>query len=333
MKLWATKYLLEHSEPAYIFEWLSKNQVENPYWSDREELELSLLDRNDPVINLGLALYGFENAVREQLYKEGDETIRLAVLSSPIIKSDFFNKKWITDLIPELLAEWNVENLWALFSNKHLHDDILVQLFERAAPFDSLDEEKWIILCNSAAQNDRLSTPYDDTYIDGFAYGSYHHVFTAAWRLFDKFPKSPQAAGVLSNIAENLIPDKPSGMDVMRVIKKWNTGPDHKDADSFAWVRTYLCNLLSGSKFEALKDSNDFALRKAYYRYLYNPKPEQIKEGFEKDGTDYIDAALNNKYIFMKEDSRQALRRACSDSIEKDDALINYYSKRPVTTV
>ncbi len=316
MKQWAAKYLLEHSDPTSVFEWLKNNQLKRQQEEDREELENALLDRNNPVINLGLALYGSDLRVGKKLYEEGNEVIKRAVLSGSTISPGLPGRSWIIELLPEILTEWNEDNLKELFSNSFLPDDSLVQLFEREVPYDSLDDEKWMLLCGFASLNDRLSSPYDSIWMDGWAEYQYSLVFTSAWWLYDKFPQTRLAANILFSLGAKLVAEEPHDMDVQAVIEKWRTEPDHENADEFARARSYLANLIPSwsHEFKALKDSDDLALRQAYYRNLRYPKPDDIKDGFDKDGEEFVMEALLNKHMFVDESTRNALKKACWDA-------------------
>jgi len=325
MKQWAAKYLLEHSEPALVFEWLKNNQIKERdiLGESRDELEEALLGRKDPVINLGLALYGSDTKVGEKLYREGNESIKRAVLSGSTVSPGLLARSWIVKLLPAILTEWNDDNLAELFSNNLIPDDVLVELFERKEPYDSLADEKWVLLCGYASSNDRLSTPYDSNWMDGWDEYKYELVFTSAWWLFDKFPRTPLAANILIGFGDKLVARAPHDMEVMAVIEKWNTELDHDNADLFAMTRSYLANLIPSfdDKFKTLKESDDLALRQAYYRNLQYPKPDDIKQGFEKDGEKYIDSALYNESIFANEDAREALSKACWDAPDENSYM------------
>lgn len=332
MEIWSTQYLLEHSDNNVVFEWLKKNVRSDPSFLDdsREELEKSLLDRNDAVINLGLALYGSAGETGKALFMKGDDSIKRAALSGTTIFYPILWKSWVVEFLPQMLLDWNADNLQALFSNSLIPDDLLVDLFERKEPFDSLDDKKWMLLCAYTISNDRLSTPHDDSCMDGGAAYDYGKVFTSAWWLFDKFPCTALAARVLMKLGEKLIPDCPHDMKVMEVIKKWEVDPDHEDAEPFDSVRSLLGSLLRGEDFDALKESDDPAMRRSYYRYLRHPQPDDIRQGFENEGDNYIFYASTNKYIFSNEDNRKALHEVCWEAGKKtsDLSMASYFNSR-----
>lgn len=333
MEQWAAQYLLEHSDPISVFQWLKANPVKlkESLNEDREEFETALFVRNEPLIHLGLALYGSDETIGVQLYENGDETIKKAVAGGASVGGGFLSDGWVPDLLPEMLKEWNKNVLKILFSNEYLPDNILVNLFERTAPFDSLDEDKWLQLCAYTSWNDRLSTSYESVWMDGWDEYKYNLVFTSAWRLFDKLPQTPYAAKVLIKLGEKLVIHKPSDMNVMAVIEKWGIKNDTA-AGNFEMARSYLANLIPSysAEFKELKNSDDIALRKAYYRNLQHLKPKDVEDGFERDGKEFIDAALNNQHMFSNQEVRGMLKDVCWKAPDErnDMDFPNYFNFR-----
>ncbi|MGB2247413.1 MAG: hypothetical protein ACPH3N_07070 [Alcanivorax sediminis] len=109
MELWAIEYQLVNAAPEYVFEWLKNNVVETHILGDekRDQLENSLLSRNEKLINLGLALYGEVPSVGYSLFKSDDPTIKRAALSGRSVRPIFLDESWVLndDVIPALLEE------------------------------------------------------------------------------------------------------------------------------------------------------------------------------------------------------------------------------------
>ena len=128
MEQWAALYFLAHSDPVNVFNWLKENQriSSQRLEEERDEIEQSLLVRNEPIINLGLALYGSDSRVGSQLYEKGNETIKKALASSSSVAGNFLSDGWVVGLLPYIMEEWNVGVLKELFSNQYLPHEILV---------------------------------------------------------------------------------------------------------------------------------------------------------------------------------------------------------------
>ncbi len=324
MEQWVTRYLLENSEPNYVFEWLKNNQPESGSYmfDDKERLsiETTLFDRNNPIINLGLALFGLYSEVSLKLYSKDDNTLKRAVLSGRSVGGFGYGKWWLKGILTELIKEPDTDLVKSLLANKYLPDFILCDLFECKPPFDSICEEDWMTLCLHTSKNDRLSTPYDNSWMDGYDEYKYERVFSTAWKLFDMFPKTPFAANVLEKLGSKLLPEsheKPK--DILKIIESWNFGEEHKLEEYFQYTRTQLARLIPyySKEFKSFRESHDIALRKAYYFSVRYTKPEEIKVDFEKDSNDFLDAALRNKFIYVREELREALRVACWDAPDK----------------
>ena len=124
-------YRLMHSSSETVFKWLKSNRPDDEVSPDldRTNLEKILLGRNDPIINIGLALYGSEPSTGLYLLHNGDGTIKKAVLSGTTISS-FLVSEIENKLLKNLLNPFDDKLLFELrmFVNKHREDvDIQVE--------------------------------------------------------------------------------------------------------------------------------------------------------------------------------------------------------------
>ncbi|MED5530691.1 MAG: hypothetical protein VYA99_10100 [Pseudomonadota bacterium] len=330
MELWAVEFQLVNSAPEFVFEWLKSNPIEKHKYENgnRDRLEHSLLSRNEKLINLGLALYGETPSVGYSLFKSGDQNIKRAALGGRSVSPIFLDESWVfnDDVIPALLEEErkteNNENdddrvslLQQLLGNKFLPAEVLVALYKKTGHFSDVDENLWISMVAMSARNDRLSTPYSSTWMDGYDEYRYNAVFSAAWRLFKVFPVSKRAAHVLCYLSDRLVPDCPHDMKALDVVERWRS-TDDEDDKAFSLVRTALVKIVGSysDEFKLLKNHKDFALRKGYYANLKWAKPSDVSDGFNKDGKEFLDSAIYNDTFFSNEETRSALRQACWDA-------------------
>jgi hypothetical protein len=310
-------YRLMQSSPDKVFEWLKSNRPDketSPEF-DREDLEKKLLERDDPIINLGLALYGAESNTGPHLFNKEDKIIKKAVLSGTNISS--WPSSWIKEngILEALIDPFDEYLLSALFANERMYDGILTDLYERKEPYAKLPDDKWLTLIGYTASNKRINTPYDDSWMDGWSEYSYGRVFTSAWKLFETLPVNERTASIIAHLGENLVPDGPHDMDVLETIKRWDIKSESEYFNDYEWCRYHLAGLIRdySDDFQKLKDSEDPALRKSYYSRFRPHKPEEVRELFEKDQDEFLDSAIHNRKLYPNEKIRDELRKCCWD--------------------
>ncbi len=323
------KFWLAHANANSVFEWL---RAESPHFSQKEEIQKVLIERNEPLINLGLALYATDlsDETSLSLFRNNDKTIKKAALSSVIPIGLLVSWVERPEVLGEILQSFDEDLLKPLLSNQSIPDDLLVSLYEREKPFSSLTDEQWLTAIAFTTSNPRISTPLDELPWDPDIWVQYREVFTAAWKLFETLPVNKDSAAVLSHLGENLVPDKPHDMDVFATIKRWEVeseGESNGLLNSYVKCRYVLAKLIGcgawavkdrfgegiGTEFESLKDNDDLALRQSYYSRFRTRKPEEVRKLFEKDNNKFLDVAIYNTNLYMNEDVREELRQCCSD--------------------
>ena len=135
-----------------------------------EQLEKSLLERGDPLIDLGLACYGSDKGMVGELYKKALITpntpadaryrkgLRIACLSNQVLR---FGSHFPREIIGEdetrrVLGEADWDEAVALLSNPEIECELLQALYERTEPFSTIPEKRWLILVDKSANNTRL---------------------------------------------------------------------------------------------------------------------------------------------------------------------------------
>ncbi len=333
------KYWLTHANANSVFEWLREYK---PYLSYKKEIQTVLIERDEPLINLGLALYaeGLSKETSLSLFRNDDKTIKKAALSSNIPKK--FLVSWVEspEVLGEVLNTFDEELLESLLSNKSIPDDLLVSLYKREKHFNSLTDEQWLTAIAFTASNPRVSTPLDELPWDGSIWHSYTEVFTAGWKLFETMPVNKDSAAVLSHLGENLVPDKPHDMDVFAMAKRWETETEGEMdglLNSYVKCRYVLAKLIGcgawavkdrfgegvGTEFESLKDNDDLALRLSYYSRFRACKPEEVRKMFEKDNDNFLGVAIYNTNLYRNKDIREELRKCCWDYEDPNALMIN----------
>ncbi len=332
------KYWLTHANANSVFEWLREYK---PFLHFKKEIQTVLIERDEPLINLGLALYaeGLSEETSLSLFRNDDKTIKKAALSSNM--SIKYVVSWVEspEVLGEILNSFDEELLESLLSNKSIPDDLLVFLYKREKHFNSLTDEQWLTAIAFTVSNPRISTPLDELPWDVYIWHSYTEVFRAGWKLFETMPVNKDSAAVLSDLGENLVPDKSHDMDVFATAKRWEVETEGEMdglLNSYVKCRYVLAKLIGcgawavkerfgegiGTEFESLKDNDDLALRLSYYSRFRARKPEEVRKMFEKDNDKFLDVAIYNTNLYRNEDIREELRKCCWDYEDPYAALM-----------
>lgn len=329
-------YRLTNSSHEEVYAWLEANQPkksESLLLADREELESALLLMDHPLVNLGLALHGYEQNTGYEIYQKADRTLKKAALSGPTIRISI-GKNWIIKegVLSDLLESKDSELLGALLSNPFLDDDLLVNLYEKTHQFKEIDDDFWQHLIAATLANPRLSTPYNSKWMDGWAEYSYSRVFTAGWKLFEKLPVNDDTALLLANLGGKLVSEAPNFKNINEIIKRWKREGVDKMMDYHSMCRTALAGLIKDfdAEFTKLKDNEDIALRKSYYRRFKPKDSGEIIELFEKDSDIFLEEALGNINLFEFSKTRDQLKKCCRDYMDPSHDMMfpNIYNAR-----
>ncbi|MDH3445819.1 MAG: hypothetical protein OEN50_17985, partial [Deltaproteobacteria bacterium] len=199
---------------------------------NRKVLEYLLYRRKHPLIELGLARYGYASVVLKRLFLNGTPGIRCAVLSNPsLFERSLFRRPVIIDLRGVVIRAHRAE-LEALALNPYLTDDFYVNLIERKEYFADITEDNYQLMLYHLGDNPRLSTPFDETILDGWSDYKYNSVFTAAWNLTQTTPATQEWALVLLNLLRKALP--PHKLDNLeQVVERWRIDPPKQDADKY----------------------------------------------------------------------------------------------------
>src|SRR5262245_38908287 len=131
---------------------------------DHSQQETVLVERNDPYLDYALARYGTATKACAAVYGRGDSYIRSTFLAH--FPNGGF-AQFFQGFEPGPQMPRTVDELRALVTNKSLTDALFQDCFEKKGPFEHLSDEEFQTVIVSAADNPRLHTPYDDTYLDG----------------------------------------------------------------------------------------------------------------------------------------------------------------------
>ena len=111
-------YLLIHASPDTVFQWLKEHYLHpNPTWNATagrsDAMEKVLIERDEPLVKLGLALYTkyLSDDAALNLFQNGDMTIKKAVLAGPLVRNArplAAGDEWVFVILEELLHSYNI---------------------------------------------------------------------------------------------------------------------------------------------------------------------------------------------------------------------------------
>jgi hypothetical protein len=300
------------------------------------QVEATLLARQDPLINLGLAQYGIEDRTLKTLFDSADPVhrtaVRLAVLSNEAIQKHqaYHTGNLIEALIGykanvgEWLATLSNEELRALFKNPRLSDDFLIDFLAQKKGWNELDERKQLFVLKTLAQNPRLSARYKSIIMNGYAEYKHGAVFSAAWDLAKSAPVKIQWCWVLSELWSHTAPS--SSIEApLEVAKRWFPDPadervseaEQKSIESgylgaFGQVRSQLARIAvdksaSGAKLDNLLTHEDLPVRLAACRYG-NLTADQIQAAVVRDPKFVFDQVVRNEALWRRLPTRETLK-------------------------
>jgi tetratricopeptide (TPR) repeat protein len=214
--------------------------VSRPEEYGEKQLEKSLLERGDPLIDLGLACYGSDKGMVGALYKKALITpntpadarylkgLRIACLSNQVLPDslmgDFPRKIIGEDETNRVLCEADWDEAEALISNPEIECALLQALYERTGPFSTIPETRWLHLVHMSAKNTRLIDCRDNSESHYFDF-DFTQVQEAILKLLEIAPVTEQWLFTLHRLLIGLDPHhvahaQPDKID--HVLERWS---------------------------------------------------------------------------------------------------------------
>lgn len=162
------KYRLINASPEYVLDFIEANEF---IFKSEEELQEALFQRNEPLINLALALYGNNEDILCKLYESGNLDLQTACMagkgfgpkwSSPELDAWFNDKTYILELVKEssvkfaddvLEANNETKLLATLLSNPESTHELLLLFINRQWQFAELNDSVYKYLLISMHYN------------------------------------------------------------------------------------------------------------------------------------------------------------------------------------
>ncbi len=358
-----TAYELSVRSPGEVYEWLSQ-RPQNARDAKRdwdEETEMSLLKRNDPLIELGLARYSTYHTILRNIFtsrqgrSEADTGVRLTLLrhgGASRLTLNEFPQSLFEGVDGEItMQSWlstaSENEISALFSNPALSNNFLLRFFEQKAVWMAMTEENRHVAIRAFADNPRCSTKSVSLRLKGYSEDEYNAVFTAAWKLAETVDTTNEWAKALDVLYSKMESGRVNIDNAVSSAKRWvNSDPDEgiaatKDGFMSSWqqLRKRLVapeKTLSREQRDKYLKSDDIAIRAAAYEYsLFTP--DEIKGLGENEKGLLITCLLDNPEIWRTKATRDALNFLCwglisaaedgdSDNVDGWDKLSDFHS-------
>jgi hypothetical protein len=235
------------------------------------------------------------------------------------------------------MAQWlgqaTDDELRALFQNPALDDNFLLDLLERGKSWGTVSDKTLCSIISILANNERMSTPRQDDYMDGYAEYRYGAVFNAAWKLAESVEPTEDWAMALGRLYEQLETDAFSVDKPLSLTDRWRNDPadgeaSRKEAEANAEgrlvnkqrVRKGLGRLAlhkDSKLLNALLTNDDIALRCSAYA-SGRLRPNQLSAAYQRDGELMFDVAVHNPWLWRAADTRAALKEIAWAVVHND---------------
>jgi hypothetical protein len=329
---------LAASTAERVFEWLQARAgrpKDSPSDTD-PQVEKSLLARNDPLINLGLAQYGIEDDTVKALFNSTDPAyrpaLRLAVLSNQaLVTHQAYGSGNLTEALighrrnaGEWLPELSNEELRALFRNPTLEDNFLIDFLEQKTGWHELDERRQMFVLRALAKNPRMTAHYDNLMMDGYAEYQHGAVFSAAWQLAALVPVKIQWCWALYELLRQTKPDSMM-KEPLEVAKRWVPDPSDEKVSAaetkrlesgrlgaFGLLREEIARLAvqgssAGAKLDVLLSHEDLPVRLAACRHGRLTEA-QITAAVARDPNFVFETVVRNEWLWSRAATREILK-------------------------
>lgn len=329
---------LEAASPENVYRELkSISKRERGELSGRnDDFEAALIERKEPLINLGLACYGTNKDIFKALYKLAlaeprdaadaryRRGLRIGCLSNSSVPAAHLVFDFPRELIGEaefqrMLTNGDSAEVEALLCNPQLSDEMLRDLYRHAGVFAALPEGRWCELVNLSRNNERLGRKEDT---DDMPDVGHYRIHGAIFRLLEIAPLEIHWLRVLYRLLDQLDfqhVEHPETLD--NVLPRWtqldDKGHDDKPIEGYytslslkdefrCLVASLYGRKWSNDKFtvQGSLTARDVAMRCAYYGNA-DLSEKELRAGYNRDRGAFVFSVMNNVNLF------------CSDSLRK----------------
>ena len=332
------KARLQIASPEAVYRELQQISQKSELLFSDDKVELTLLERNEPLINLGLACYGTNEDVFKALYEFALETpldeddaayrrgLRIGCLSNSSSRQAHIIFDFPKDLIGEaeirrLLSNGEDAEIEALLCNPSVSTKMLEELYGHTGAYAALPDERWCQLVYVSRKNERIGTEED--WVDSPDMEHYG-IHKAIFRLLEIAPLEAYWVRVLYGLLDQLnFQQVASPKTIDNVLARWAQLDDRGRRDnpmegyftSLSLEDEFRCLVASlyGRTYSEGKSSvsgsptdTDVARRCAYYGNA-DLTAKEMQAAYERDKEVFVFAAINNGGVFGNNTLRKTL--------------------------
>ena len=235
--------------------------------------------RNDLRLNLALAKYGTHLPTLRKLFRSPFHTLRLAVLTNPLIGPSMFLSEGILTRDDVFSIVTNLpktaSELCAVFENPGLNRDFAAEVIRKEKEYTELGDDNLLWIVAALRNNPIIAEIRDDTWMDGFAEHMHSQLPLGLLRLSAHVPVQKDWAYILTEIFQKtnapFVPDEisPALLDRWR-LEEGEEKDNETPTSSIFWFRYEFARLLfenhrSEDKKTITLEHPDRAVRLAVY--------------------------------------------------------------------
>jgi hypothetical protein len=307
-----------HRDPQYVYDWLeSCSRLDKDQLRFQDEIyqtEIGLMERNDPLIDLGLAKYGRTGSVLSDLYEKGSELVRVAALSNSVYfettleESGWINDAAIESMIKEIEDETS-DLFTALCLNPRISDRHIKLLLKRDGPFSTLSERQLICAVYFFSDNKSVCLDYEDNpldELDGWSRSIFYERIEGAWNLVGALTVNQLSANYLHKFLSKLPKESHRLKNIDVLIDRWRID---EEGSTYGLPPSFLLRALLVD-LKPLKDNfrehTDVAFRASYLRRFWpHTFPDWV--AYAQDNIECADFLIENEHILSDEGELESL--------------------------
>jgi hypothetical protein len=310
------------ASPDSVFHEMKRRALESGKllrWTNAEA-EKVLFERDHPMIDLALASYAVNSGTLMKVWQRSvtqhypdkivETGIQKACLSNEIaldfLGGQVLEKMVGVDALRAILTDKDSALPRVILQNGSMAT-MLVKLFQRAAPFDTVSDDDWAVLIHFAAGNDRINDNQDTSDGPDFEHWDLHKaivhaVATAPTTIWIADAFSRFLLGVDKEHVRSISADSKAGLVEHWTVEKRN--PDtagrynayYVEGDAIDELRVILACIYGVSNPKP--DSEDMAARAGYYANA-KMSEEEVRAYADKDLDVFSLAILYNREALL----------------------------------
>jgi hypothetical protein len=274
---------------------------------DLSEAERELVSRADPVCDLAVATFGHDaSSVRETFTRQASPWHRRAALANHYCSAKGWGGTVLTlDEATTILDAGDVDDLVALFSNRALTPEGLLDVFENTGPATQLAaaHPAWVGIFSGLAKNRAIGDLFDTRRILPAAASRCHMHVALADRIRQLKP-TQEVAGPLGEMLVEILDSRSRASvfsirrDYLDIVTHWHpTAASDASASPYFKVQLMVA-ILYGQKPQEVNVPTFHALQAAAVAMARLDTPEVLQKAADEHGYSFFAGAVYNPWLY-----------------------------------